>query len=133
MSKNGVDVIALSNDEIALSESDFADKAQEVMKNREKDFRELTTTKLRNIYSQVINVSTKVNNESEFQAHIADIQYLKVKMAYESGRERSVEQFLGKTQLMALLDNVKTYEQFTLYCKYAESLVAYFKFYGGRN
>ena len=34
---------------------------------------------------------------------------------------------------MALLDQVHSYDQFILYCRYAESLVAYFKFYGGKE
>ena len=56
-------------------------------------------------------------------------------MAYESGRERNrdVKEFVSQTYLMILLDQIQTYEQFVLYCRYAESLVAYFKFYGGKE
>ena len=66
---------------------------------------------------------------------MSDLQYIKVKMAYESGRERNrdVKEFISQTFLMVLLDQIETYEQFVLYCRYAESLVAYFKFYGGKE
>jgi CRISPR-associated protein Csm2 len=54
-------------------------------------------------------------------------------MAYEAGREQVVKEFLNKTYLMIAVDTIKNYEQFLLYCRYAESLVAYFKFYGGED
>jgi CRISPR-associated protein Csm2 len=96
-------------------------------------FPNLTTTKLRSIYSLIMNIYTKVNEPADFEKHKSDIQYLKVKMAYEAGREPVVKDFLSKTHLMITLDHIKTYEQFLLYCRYAESLVAYFKFYGGED
>ena len=34
---------------------------------------------------------------------------------------------------MDYLDSIQSYDQFVLYCRYAESLVAYFKFYGGEE
>ena len=54
-------------------------------------------------------------------------------MAYEAGRESAVKSFFEKAHLMGMLDSVLTYDQFLLYCRYAESLVAYFKYYGGKD
>ena len=96
-------------------------------------FRYLTTSKLRSIYSLIMNVYVKVNNQQEYVDNRSDIQYLKVRMAYEAGRERSVKEFLDITGLMVLVDSISSFEQFRLYCRYAEALVAYFKFYGGRD
>ena len=48
-----------------------------------------------------------------------DLQYLKVKMAYEAGRESAVKSFFEKAHLMGMLDSVLTYDQFLLYCRYA--------------
>lgn len=96
-------------------------------------FAGLTTTKLRGIYALVMNVYTQINERGDFAKHASDIQYLKVRMAYEAGRERSVRSFLEKTNLMGLVSQVTDYEKFLLYCRYAESLVAYFKFYGGKD
>jgi CRISPR-associated protein Csm2 len=119
-----------------IDEVGFADFAKSRIPLLEKDhnnrFR-LTTSKLRNIYSLIMNIYTKINDEADFQKHLSDIQYLKVKMAYESGRERTVKNFIDQTYLMAAVDSIKSYDQFRLYCRYAESLVAYFKFYGGRD
>ena len=102
-------------------------------KGRDSWFEGLSTSKLRGIYGLITNVYTRVNKPEDFEGNLGDLQYIKVKMAYEAGREKTVKDFLGATGLMSALDNVKTYDQFILYCRYAESLVAYFKFYGGKE
>ena len=117
----------------AIDETSYARFAETVMKRREEYFRTLTSTKLRSIYGLITNIYSKINGPEDFERHKADIQYLKVKMAYEAGREPVVRIFLDKTHLMTALNDVQTYEKFNLYCRYAESLVAYFKFYGGKD
>lgn len=97
------------------------------------NFPKLTMTKLRGIYGLIMNVYTRINVPEDFEKYKSEIQYLKVKMAYEAGRELSVKDFLDKTFLMHALDYVTSYDKFVLYCRYAESLVAYFKFYGGKD
>lgn len=98
-------------------------------------FPRLSMSKLRGIYSLITNIHARVNKPEDLEACMSDLQYIKVKMAYESGRERNrdVKEFVSQTYLMILLDQIQTYEQFVLYCRYAESLVAYFKFYGGKE
>lgn len=98
-------------------------------------FSRLSMSKLRGIYSLITNIHARVNTPEDLNACMSDLQYIKVKMAYESGRERNrdVKEFISQTFLMVLLDQIETYEQFVLYCRYAESLVAYFKFYGGKE
>jgi CRISPR-associated protein Csm2 len=105
---------------------------REYMKDPQRS-KTLTTTKLRGIYAMIMNVYTQINVPEDFGQHLADIQYLKVRMAYECGREPSVKDFLEHTHLMKALDKVTTFDTFMLYCRYAESLVAYFKFFGGRD
>lgn len=104
-------------------------------RKRQLAFPRLSMSKLRSIYSLITNIHARVNTPEELEACMSDLQYIKVKMAYESGRERNedVKEFISKTYLMDLLDQIQTYEQFVLYCRYAESLVAYFKFYEGRE
>ena len=125
-------------DKVAIDGGSYAKAAEQIVKtakNKGRDswFEQLSMSKLRGIYSLITNVYTRVNKPEDFEGNVGDLQYIKVKMAYESGRERMVKDFLGSTGLMTALDNVKTYDQFILYCRYAESLVAYFKFYGGKE
>ncbi len=121
-----------------LNDENFATIAEERITKVENGKRELalddlTTSKLRGIYGLIMNISTRINEPADFEACKPDLQYLKVRMAYEAGRDPSVKGFLDKTLLMKLIDFVKDYDQFSLYCRYAESLVAYFKFYGGKE
>lgn len=132
MGQQGVN-IRLSLGNKTIDKKNFANIAEEaIQKNNKGWFRGLTVSKLRNIYGMIMNIYTKTDS-SNFESCAYDIQYLKVKMAYEAGRERSVKGFLEDTSLMTALDDIKTYEEFLLYCRYAESLVAYFKFFGGRE
>ncbi|WP_294166693.1 type III-A CRISPR-associated protein Csm2 [uncultured Senegalimassilia sp.] len=125
-----------------INDLNFAFKAEQFIvpldentQSRRFAFSQLSMSKLRSIYSLITNIHARVNTPEDLEACMSDLQYIKVKMAYESGRERNkdVKDFISMTHLMDLLDQIHTYEQFVLYCRYAESLVAYFKFYGGRE
>lgn len=127
-------------DGTTIDATNYADLAEAAMlditedNRRERNSsRQLTTTKLRKIYGQILNTYARIDEPSAFERYRSELQYLKVRMAYEAGREQSVKRFLEKTGLMRAIDAVQSYEQFNLYCRYAESLVAYFKFYGGRD
>lgn len=118
-----------------VSDEDFAVAAEALMKEykEQKDFKGLTTTKLRGIYALIMNVYTRASTPEEYERCKSDVQYLKVRMAYEAGRDDAVKDFLTRTHLMRLIDSIGSFEQFLLYCRYAEALVAYFKFYGGKD
>ena len=123
-----------------ITSENFADVAERRIKegrpeegSKGKFFDGLTTSKLRSIYAMIVNVQSRMDGPDAFEVIKPDLQYLKVRMAYEAGRERSVKVFLDKTGLMDAIGRVKDCEEFTLFCRYAESLVAYFKYYGGRD
>lgn len=127
-------VLIGSSSEEPLSDGNYACRAEKIMNEYcNEGFKNLTTSKIRGIYSLITNLYTRIDGEESFQKHRSDIQYLKVRMAYEAGRENSVKFFLDKTSLGKAVDDIKDYDTFLLYCRYAESLVAYFKFYGGRD
>ena len=129
------------NDKVAIDESRYATIAEAVVSEKgaggsrvlKSTLKPLSMSKLRGIYGLITNVYTRVNSPENLDQNISDLQYIKVKMAYESGRDSSAKDFISKAGLMHLLDQIKTYDQFILYCRYAESLVAYFKFYGGKE
>lgn len=122
-------------DGFVVTDENYASIAEGVMEKNQGDkpFGGLTTTKLRGIYSLIMNIYTKVNTSGDFERQKSDIQYLKVRMAYEAGREGSVRSFLNATHLMDLVGAITDFDTFKLYCRYAEALVAYFKFFGGKD
>ena len=133
---NSVELMSLGNG-AELNSENYAKIAESIMQGERRNergiFKFLTTTKLRRIYGLIMNLYTQINVPEDFDEHRSDLQYLKVKMAYEAGRERSVKDFLNLTRLMEAIDSVTDYDKFMLYCRYAESLVAYFKYYGGKE
>lgn len=69
----------------------------------------------------------------------AQIKYLKVKLAYQIGRNRStwgnpVEDFEKEAGLISLIDGIKSStKEYEKFAHYIEALVAFHKFYGGKD
>ena len=118
-------------------------------KNRRNEFA-LRTNQLRKFLSAVNTVSNKVNvyqaqilsaNPSRMSKDLvlleqlaAEIKYLKVKIAYQAGRERAVRDFVQKAELTKKIDEIGTdLSKYKEFAKYIEALVAYHKFYGGKD
>lgn len=122
-------------DGFSITDENYASIAEGLMESymQPSARKAVTTTKLRSIYGLIMSIYVKVTSPQEYEAAKPDIQYLKVRMAYEAGREDSVKDFLKETNLRSLVDGVASYEQFMLYCRFAEALVAYFKFFGGKD
>lgn len=119
-----------------LTNQTYADRADEIMKSLSEckpHFYDVTMSKLRGIYDNIMNVYSRIDSPEAYRKYQSDIQYLKVKLAYECGRYPNVKAFIKDTFLLESIDNIKSYDHFMLYCRYAESIVAYFKFYGGEN
>lgn len=64
----------------------------------------------------------------------AQIKFLKVKAAYQMGREKAVKDFMLKAEIMKKIDAIgDDMAAFDLFANYMEALVAYHKFYGGKD
>jgi CRISPR-associated protein, csm2 family len=122
----------------------FKNEENNFNKENDKDTKEkfyiVTTTKLRNllamisdIYNDVITQGGTEGNGDKLNADITKrINYLKVKVVYESGRDNSVRKFVDRANISKHLDDViksKSKADFILFCRYMEALVAYRKFY----
>lgn len=108
----------------------------------------VTTSQIRKFLIAVNTVTEKVNAYKlektddydtlpvELQAQI---KYLKVKLAYQIGRNRSkwgnpVEDFEKEAGLMSLIDGIKSStKEYEKFAHYIEALVAFHKFYGGKD
>ncbi len=103
----------------------------------------VTTSQLRRFLTAVNTVTGKVEqyqNETGEQGQLsadlaAQVKFLKVKLAYQVGRQgKIVSDFAKEADLMAAIDSIgsdaKKYEEFA---RYVEALVAFHKFYGGKD
>lgn len=113
----------------------FVDKAMEAMDKLKNS--KLTTSKIRRILSMVndLRSSLLLNTEDKLtEAEKDAIQYLRMRIAYESGREESVKQLVTESHMIGYLkdigDDKRKLEQFITY---VEALVAYHRFFGGKE
>jgi len=63
-----------------------------------------------------------------------EIEFLRVNMSYQAGRDNLVREFIEKADLLNMVKDIngdiKAFENF---CRYIEALVAFHKFYGGQE
>ena len=139
---------------MVLEKTNYVDKAEDVVSElvRDKEGKLLlTTTKIRSllslvstIYNEVLHyLSDKLNEDI-----VERLKYLKMRFAYEAGREdnNKKEKKNGKKIENPIRNLIRVAEIFEtiewigddkqrciLFCKYMESIVAYHKFYGGKD
>lgn len=115
-------------------------------KNHDKLVIELKTNQIRKILTAVNILKNKVDiyKIAKPQAKKLDeelqmeIEFLRVNIAYQIGREKGkenlVREFVEKADLLNMVKDIdgdiKAFENF---CRYIEALVAFHKFYGGQD
>ncbi len=119
-----------------LTNENYVGEAEKVIRNLldKNRGRILTTSKIRNILSMISDIYNDVRYlpGEELNAEILGrIQYLKLHVVYEAGRERTVKDFIEEADLLSVIDSIgKSKEKFLLFCHYMEALVAYRKYLG---
>ena len=123
-----------------------ADMANEFVKNKlfryiegnEKGKALITTSQIRKFLSAVNCLENKISScEKELSPEIAnEIKYLKVKLAYQVGREPNKDAKSGLKNLYneiePLISQIGTNkDNYTKVARYIEAIVAYHKFNGG--
>ena len=113
---------------------DYVDFAEKLMKD---NFRKITTSKLRNLLSllmDVYNMETLRTEESICDESAVKLQMARIRMAYECGRDRSTKEFVETAYLLPWLKAIGTSREKALhYIHYLEAIVAYHRFFGGRE
>ncbi len=124
---------------------DIAKEAEDIIKSLEKDKRGnivLKTSQLRKFLTAVNTVTNKVDvwhmthlKEKALSEELsAQIKYLKVKLAYQSGRSDIVKDFSNKSKLFERINCIGSdYQKYKRFSNLMEALVAYHKYYGGRD
>lgn len=123
-----------------ITGTNFGKVAEEAItslkKNKHGKF-EVTTSQIRVLLSMTNNFYKELLEERDetLNSNLKSmIQYLRMKFAYQAGRDRKVKAFVEKANLMGELENIgESREKAMLFCKYMESLVAYHKYHGGRD
>ena len=127
-----------------VNEQNYVDEAEQAilaLKNmKDKNGRPVpmvTTSKLRNLLSMTADIYNAVLNDTEEslpEEICSRIQYLRVRFLYEAGRELSVKNLVEKAGVIELLKEIKgSRKAFILFNRYMEALVAFHRYYDGRD
>lgn len=123
-------------------EDNYAAQAERIIKDlqqdRGMDYRNFTTSKIRNILAMVSEIYNDVlmeKSDTLTPGLKSRIEYMKVRLVYECGREpRVVQPFVRKAGLLELLGSIgDSRGKFIDFARYMEALVAYHRFHGGRD
>lgn len=102
----------------------------------------LSTTQIRKFLAAVNKISEEFNvylietpNAKTLSEKLqAEIKFLKVKLAYQIGRDKKVRAFAEAADLIKEIDKIKnSIEEYKKFARYIEALVAFHKFYGGKD
>ena len=114
--------------------ADYVDEAEKIM---QENYRKITTSKLRNLLSllmDVYNTETLRMEETISEESAVKLQMARIRMAYECGRDRNVKEFVEAAHMMPWLKDIgKSREKAIRYVHYLEAIVAYHRFFGGRE
>lgn len=122
-------------------EKNYAAQAEAVildLSQSMRNYRDFTTSKIRNILAQVSDIYNDVvllPDEVLSPEIQSRIEYLKVRLAYECGREPNVvKPFVKRAGLLELIEGIgDSRDNFIRFSRYMEALVAYHRFHGGRD
>lgn len=122
-----------------LAPKTYVKQAEEVILELDKNRNgnpDLSTSQLRNIHTMITelyNMASHYDKEELTDEILSHIQYIKMKIAYNAGRDKKVRDFILRAQLMEYLDAAVSRSALMLVCHYSEALVAYHKFYHDEN
>lgn len=132
-----------------INSENYVDVAEKVIKSIERNDKGkilLSTSKIRNILSMIsglYNEAVMLKKDKLPDEMVSRVKYVKMRFAYEIGREESnsgrnkknvVKDFADKAQIFKIMDSINDRtDDLILFCNYMEALVAYHKFYGGSD
>ena len=125
---------------MVLEKTNYVDMAENAVKRLERNKNGnliLTTSKIRNILSMISTIYNEVIHHPADKLNedmVERLKYLKMRFAYEAGREKVVKNLIEVAKIFEIIEWVGDDKQrCILFCKYMESIVAYHKFNGGKD
>ena len=120
-----------------LNDSEYVDKAESVIKKLDSERKLLTTSKIRNLLSMISSLYDEVRRSTSEKLSaeaMSQIQYIRLHFAYEAGRDPKVKDFVNEADILAHIKDIGDNKgQFMLFCRYMEALVAYHRYFGGKE
>lgn len=131
---------------IEMNEKGYVGKDKTVRDKfgKEKRVPKLTNSQIRKFLTAVNVVKNKVdmfwakNNDAVSLPDelVTEIKFLKVNIVYQAAKDNTgaVKSFIMVTNLDKIINDIgNDANKFNKFCKYVEALVAFHKFYGGRD
>ena len=116
---------------------DYVDQAETVMRKLMENGKTVTTSKIRNLLSLVTEIYNKENIRTDEKLQpdsVVKLNLMRVRVAYECGRDETVRDFVAKTKLLEYLKGISTDRADLIrFAHYMEALVAYHRYFGGRE
>lgn len=127
-----------------LTNENYVSKAENVIKKLadRKDMRGrtvpmVTTSKIRNLLAMTADIynEVRISAGDDLGDDICGrIRYLKIRFTYEAGRDRDVKSFVEEADILKCIDEIgNSKSRYLLFNRYMEALIAYHRFYGGKD
>jgi CRISPR-associated protein Csm2 len=122
---------------IELTKENYVGEAEKVIQQLKKGPYKLTTSKIRKLLALVSELYNDVKRERSNTLNsdwVSRIQYVRMHIAYEAGRDSAVKKFVEQADLLNVINHIGTdKEKLIIFCHYMEALVAYHRYYGGKD
>lgn len=127
-----------------MNEQNYVDEAEKVIKNLKNKIGNngravpmVTTSKIRNLLAMTADIYNEVMNQSVDKLTTdlcSRIEYLRIRFVYELGREQAVKNFVLEAKILDELKKINgSKKNYVLFSRYMEALVAFHKYYGGKE
>jgi CRISPR-associated protein Csm2 len=127
-----------------INDQNYVDEAEKVILKL-KDLKDkkgktiplVTTSKLRNLLTMTADIYNEVMNSKDDKLSeeiCSRIEYLRIRFLYESGREQAVKSLVEQAGILQILKEIgNSKKNYILFNRYMEALVAFHKYYGGKD
>lgn len=120
-----------------LTDDNYVNQAETIVETLFKGRKVVTTSQIRNLLSlnsEIYNMVIAENKPELSETVQSKLQYLKVRMVYDSGRESTVNDLVQNAQLIKHIDAIgNSRKKYITFARFMEALVAYRKFIGVRE
>ena len=130
-----------------INETNYVDKAEKAIRSlRDKaeqqrrgrgELKIVTTSKIRNLLAMTADIYNQVmicQNDKLSDDLKGRIEYLRVRFMYECGREVLVKNFVEEADILSILKEINgSKKNYILFSRYMEALIAFHKYYGGKD